>query len=95
VGEPQSRCGHGGEQKNSQPPPGIEPWNPDRPHLSLVAIPTELSRFLFVNTATELYWGSSSGLEVLYHGGSVAYNAGRSFIMTHGFYRFYDMRSDG
>jgi hypothetical protein len=25
VGEPQSRSGRGGEEKNSQPPPGIEP----------------------------------------------------------------------
>jgi hypothetical protein len=25
VGGPQSRSGRGGEEKNSQPPPGIEP----------------------------------------------------------------------
>jgi len=25
LGGPQSRSGHGGEEKNSQPPPGIEP----------------------------------------------------------------------
>jgi hypothetical protein len=25
LGGPQSRCGRGGEEKNSQPPPGIEP----------------------------------------------------------------------
>jgi hypothetical protein len=25
LGEPQSRFGHGGEQKNSQPLPGLEP----------------------------------------------------------------------
>jgi hypothetical protein len=35
------RCG--GEGKNSQPPPGIEPYNPHFPARSLVAIPTELS----------------------------------------------------
>jgi hypothetical protein len=40
---PQIRSGHGGEEKNSQPPPGIEPLNPDRPARSLVTIPTELS----------------------------------------------------
>jgi hypothetical protein len=28
---PQSRSGRGGEEKNSQPLPGIEPQNPDRP----------------------------------------------------------------
>jgi hypothetical protein len=28
---PQRRSGRGGEEKNSQPPPGIERWNPDRP----------------------------------------------------------------
>jgi hypothetical protein len=27
----QSRSGHGGEERNSQPPPEIEPSNPDRP----------------------------------------------------------------
>jgi hypothetical protein len=31
LGGPQSRSGRGGEDKNSQPPPGIEPQNPDRP----------------------------------------------------------------
>jgi hypothetical protein len=28
LGGPQSRSGRGGEEKNSQPPPGIEPWAP-------------------------------------------------------------------
>jgi hypothetical protein len=46
LGGPQSRSGRGGEEKNSQPPPGMEPLNPHRPARSLVAIPTELSRFL-------------------------------------------------
>jgi len=27
LGEPQSRSGCGGEERNSQPPPGIEPQN--------------------------------------------------------------------
>jgi hypothetical protein len=31
LGAPQSRSGHGGEEKNSQLPPGIEPQKPDRP----------------------------------------------------------------
>jgi hypothetical protein len=31
LGGPQSRSGRGGEEKNSQPPPGIEPQNPDDP----------------------------------------------------------------
>jgi hypothetical protein len=31
LGGPQSRSGRCGEEKNSQPPPGIEPWNPDSP----------------------------------------------------------------
>jgi hypothetical protein len=38
LGGPQSRSGRGGEEKNSQHPPGIEPKNPDRPARSLVAI---------------------------------------------------------
>jgi hypothetical protein len=41
---PQSHSGHGGDEKNSQSLPGIEPWNPDRPARSLVAILTELSQ---------------------------------------------------
>jgi hypothetical protein len=44
LGEPQSRSGRGGEEKNSQTSPGIKPWNADRPARSLVAMPTELSR---------------------------------------------------
>jgi hypothetical protein len=43
----QSRSGYGGEEKNSKPPSGIEPYNPDRPARSLVTIPTELSRLCF------------------------------------------------
>jgi hypothetical protein len=31
LGGPQSRSGRCGEKKNSQPPPGIEPKNLDRP----------------------------------------------------------------
>jgi hypothetical protein len=31
LGGPQNRSGRGGEENNSQLPPGIEPWNPDRP----------------------------------------------------------------
>jgi hypothetical protein len=38
LGVPQSRSGRGGEEKNSQPLPGIEPQNPDRPARSPVGI---------------------------------------------------------
>jgi len=31
LGGPQSCSEHGGKEKNSQPPLGIEPLNPDRP----------------------------------------------------------------
>jgi hypothetical protein len=31
MGGPQSRSGHGVEEKNSQPPPGFEPRPSDRP----------------------------------------------------------------
>jgi hypothetical protein len=44
--DPQSRSGRGGEEKNSQTPPEIEPENPDRPASSLVAILMELTRLL-------------------------------------------------
>jgi hypothetical protein len=47
LGGPQSRFGQGVEEKNFQPPPGIEPYNPDRPVRSLVVIPTKLSRLWF------------------------------------------------
>jgi hypothetical protein len=45
LGGPESHSGRGGEEKNSQPPPGIGPWHSDLAH-RLVAIPTELSRLL-------------------------------------------------
>jgi hypothetical protein len=48
LGGPQSRSGRGGEEKNSQPPLGIEHQNPHRPDRSLAAISTELSRLLWV-----------------------------------------------
>jgi hypothetical protein len=48
LGGPQSRSGRGGEEKNSQPPPETEPYNPDRPTRSPVTTPTELSRMLGV-----------------------------------------------
>jgi hypothetical protein len=31
LGGPQSHSGRGGEERNPQPPPGIEPYNPYRP----------------------------------------------------------------
>jgi hypothetical protein len=46
LGGPQSRSGRGGVKKNPQSPPGIGPYNSDRPARALVAIPTELSRLL-------------------------------------------------
>jgi hypothetical protein len=46
VGGAQSCSGRGGEEKNTHPLPGIEPYNPDRPACSSVAVPTELSRLL-------------------------------------------------
>jgi hypothetical protein len=34
LGGPQTRSGRGGEEINPQPPPGIEPYKPDRPSRS-------------------------------------------------------------
>jgi hypothetical protein len=52
VSGPQSRSGRGGEEKNSQPLPGIEPKNFDRPahspalyRLSYYGSPSELKGF--------------------------------------------------
>jgi hypothetical protein len=45
-GETQGRSGRGGEEKNSQSPPEIEPKNSDRPASSLIVIPSELSRLM-------------------------------------------------
>jgi hypothetical protein len=42
LGGLQSRSGRGGDEKNSQSPPGIEPYNLYRSARSPVAIPTEL-----------------------------------------------------
>jgi hypothetical protein len=36
LGGPQSRSGRGGEEKNSQPPPEIEPQNPNHPACDVV-----------------------------------------------------------
>jgi hypothetical protein len=41
--------GRGGEEKNSQPPPGIEPKNPDRPARS-----PELHRLSYQGSSMEL-----------------------------------------
>jgi hypothetical protein len=41
LGGPQSRSGHGGKEKNSQPQLGIKHLNHDLPVRSLVAVPTE------------------------------------------------------
>jgi hypothetical protein len=43
LGGPQSSSERGGDEKNSQPPPGIETENSDRSARSLVAKPTQLS----------------------------------------------------
>jgi hypothetical protein len=48
LGGSQTRFGRGDEEKNSHPPPGIEPYYPARPARSLVVIPTELSLLLSV-----------------------------------------------
>jgi hypothetical protein len=55
LGGAQSIYGHGGEEKNSQSPPGIEPYNPDRPTRSLVAVPTELSRLLIKDVNKRIF----------------------------------------
>jgi hypothetical protein len=56
LGEFQSRSRRGGEEKNSQPSPGIEPENPDHPSRILVAIPAELSRlFILTRTVSNLF----------------------------------------
>jgi hypothetical protein len=46
LGAFQSRSKFDGEEKNSKPPPGIEPSNPNQPAHILVTIPTELSLLL-------------------------------------------------
>jgi hypothetical protein len=48
-GGPQSRSGHGVEEKNSQPSPGIEPRLSGRLARSLVAIPSDLSQLLRIS----------------------------------------------
>jgi len=42
LGGRQSRSGRSGEEKNPQPPPGIEPLNPDRPARTDRAITVDL-----------------------------------------------------
>jgi hypothetical protein len=59
LGEPQSHSGRGGEEKNSQPPPGIEHYDPDRPARSLVARLTK-------QHAMEAYWGVEVDLHAFF-----------------------------
>jgi hypothetical protein len=61
---PQSRSGCGGKEKNSQPPPGIEPPNSDRP-AHLVTIPTELLRLFFLERKELHYMASLTNLQIL------------------------------
>jgi hypothetical protein len=72
LGGPQSRSGRGGEEKNSRPLSGIEPWNPDRPARSLPIILTEPSRLL-VSKVCVLYWFRKASIVspqfVSYNGG--------------------------
>jgi hypothetical protein len=49
LGGHQSRSRRGGEEKNSQHPPGIEPYNHDRSACSLITIPDDLFRLTSVN----------------------------------------------
>jgi hypothetical protein len=59
LGRPQRRSGRGDEENNSQPPPEIEPPNPERPANSLVAIPAEVSRLLIKKMyGAKCTWGS-------------------------------------
>jgi hypothetical protein len=53
LGEPQNRSGRGSEEKNSQPLPGIEPYNPDRPVGSPAL--SELSRLLISDCMGVIY----------------------------------------
>jgi hypothetical protein len=53
FGGPQSCSGCSGEEKNSQPQPEIEPKNPNCPACSLVTIPTELSRLLYIKDTSD------------------------------------------
>jgi hypothetical protein len=66
----QSRSGRGGEEKNSQPPPGIETLSPDYPSRSLVAIPTELSRLLWPSRITAIQ-GEVGGLDTATEAGKI------------------------
>jgi hypothetical protein len=56
LGGPQSRSGRGGEEKNSQPSPEIEPYNAGRPARSLVTIQTELLRIKGTGRRNNVVW---------------------------------------
>jgi hypothetical protein len=63
LGGPQSRSGRGGEEKNSQPPSGIEPQNPDRPARSpqklqflLMSILSHV-QFLYIKSSVKKFEG--------------------------------------
>jgi hypothetical protein len=87
LGGPQSHSGRGGEEKNSHPPPGIEPYNPDRPARSPTLYRLSYHGCNVTTDLREIRWG---GLDWLH----VAHNRGqwRAFVNTVMNLRFRKMR---
>jgi hypothetical protein len=67
LGGPQSRFGRDGEEKNSQPPPGIEPQNSDRPArspaLHRLSYDSSISLNIYSGVQRHL-WGNETGINM-------------------------------
>jgi hypothetical protein len=84
LGGPQSRFGRSGEEKNSQPPPGIKPWNPDRPARSPV-----LYRLSYHSTAKYSWTGT-----LYLHNKRTRRLSVRSYTHKHFYYVSYRISED-
>jgi hypothetical protein len=85
LGEPQSCSGRGDEEKNCQPPPGIELWNPDRPARSpvLYRLSYHDSRCRWHDNKLYLWEKIKSGL----NSGNACYHAVQSFVFPSHLYK--------
>jgi hypothetical protein len=63
LGGPQSRSGRGGEEKNFQPTPGIEPLNPARPARSPALYRLSYRGSGETNKKGKIYAGVEVGLD--------------------------------
>jgi hypothetical protein len=91
LGKLQSRSGRGGDVKNSQPPPGIEPWNPNRLAYTLVSVQNKIifkhatvfrNHALKNNNAHSILWRREN--PVAWHSYRLSWKWANSFVSCYG-----------